>query len=113
MKASLLRRMILAQGLVLILLWLGLVGFLLAFAYGGMGANALDLPMKIQAATLLTMLQDEPDPTRFRLQAHRLQELMEAYPDYSEAQKGAARSIFQIDDGQGHLLFRSDAAPET
>lgn len=111
MKASLLRRMILAQGLVVIVLWLLTVGFILLVAFGGAGAGAVDLPSKIQATTMLALLQDEQDPARFQLQAQRMQELAETFPQYSEAKEEGYRAIFQIADGQGRLRFRSEAAP--
>ncbi len=113
MRTSLLRRMILAQGLVVALLWLLMVGFILVIAYGLTGLNVVDMPMRIQAATLLNLLQDEKDPARFRLQAHRLQELAETYPQFSEPKHPGYRPVFQILDGKGALLFRTDAAPET
>lgn len=112
MNTSLLRRMILAQGLVLSLIWLVMIAFILLVAFGKLGVNAEDLPRKIQASTLLALLRDERDPVRFQTQAHRLQELAETYPQFSDSNSAQYRSIFQISDTEGHLLFRSDAAPQ-
>lgn len=111
MRASLLRRMILAQGLVVGFLWLLMVGFLILVAYGKTSEDAENLPRKILASTLLTLLQEETDPAHFQVQAHRIQQLAEAYPQYSEPTSDGLRSIFQICDGQGRLIFRSEAAP--
>lgn len=111
MKASLLRRMILAQGLVMVGFWIVNSTILLTWISGWMVPSELDLPLKRQAATLLTLLQDEKDPSRFQLQAHRIQEVAETYSPY-RSEQGKYRSVFQILDGQGSLLFRSDAAPQ-
>lgn len=110
MKASLKRRMILSHGLVMIGLWIVNSSILLVWVSGWMVPNEIDLPLKRQAAMLLALLQDERDPARFQVQAHRIQEVAETYSPY-RSEQGKYRSVFQILDGQGSLLFRSDAAP--
>jgi hypothetical protein len=103
--------MILSQGLVMIGLWIVNSSILLVWISGWMVPNEVDLPLKRQAATLLALLQDENDPSRFQVQARRLQEVAETYAPY-RSEQGQYRSVFQILDGQGSLLFRSDAAPQ-
>lgn len=112
MKPSLLRRMLLAQALVMAGLWALNSGILLTWTAGRMVPSDLDLPLKRQAETLLAVLEDEKDPSRFCLHAHRIQEVAENHSPY-RSERGRYRSVFQVLDAQGSLLFRSDAAPRS
>jgi signal transduction histidine kinase len=102
--------MVLAQFLVMFGLWAVNSGILVTWAFGWVQPRSLDFPLQGQAATCLAALEGEPDPARLLARAQRLQLEMDANPPYQEDRR-QYRCAFQILDGQGHLLFRTDAAP--
>jgi signal transduction histidine kinase len=112
-KASLLRRMIFAQGLVLALLWLVSALFALVTAYWKPNIRDIDDSLYLQSSALVTLLQDERDPARFQLQARRIAKLAEENTRLDTVRPGEYRALLQVCDRQGRLLFRSAAAPET
>lgn len=112
MKASLLRRMILAQGLVLLLA----SALLLTLIFGSLvwsRRGIWDEDLELTAAALLVLLQDETDPARLQLQAGRIQNILEAATEQTGlVKRGENKSLEQLFDREGRLLFRSTAAPE-
>ena len=111
MKRSLLKRMILAQTLVLVLTWLASWVILLGHVHWAKGV--IDSTLDLDASALALLLQDEQDPARMALQAQRIQQLDETSATQDmELKPGEYRSNYQIFDRAGRLLFRTAAAPE-
>ncbi|WP_316676723.1 ATP-binding protein [uncultured Tolumonas sp.] len=110
MKPSLLRRMILAQGIVISLAWIVAWAIALGTLYWSK-KGIFDDTLELTGAALASILQDETDPARFQLQARRIQDLDETYTRSSDLKPGEYKGIYQIFDREGRLLFRSASAP--
>ncbi len=111
LKPSLMRRMLLAQGLTMLIAWALLIGFVLAQLTWSR-RNIWDEDLELMGSSLALLLQDERDPVRMERLMVRLQKVDE---DISRAsglvRPDEYRSTHQIFDRGGRLLVRSVEAP--
>ncbi|GLH71514.1 two-component sensor histidine kinase [Geothrix limicola] len=112
MKTSLLRRMIWAQALSLVTLWLIQMAVTVIPAYRSSEWH-FDSSLRMCAGALVAFLGDETDPARIRLQAERVRALDETFSAEGGGvvKPGEYHSRYQVFDGAGHLLYRSPSAP--
>ena len=110
LKASLLRRMILAQGMVLALVWVFASTMGLWTVYVSKKGN-FDDTLDIVSAALVTLLQDERDPARVQSLARRIEELDTSFTEEQYLKPGEYKPMYQVQDARGDLVFRSANAP--
>lgn len=110
MKVSLLRRMILAQGLVIALVWAISTVIVLWTAYLSKSSR-LDETLSVISASLAALLQDEHDPAHLVVQARRIQQLDQQFTKEEYLEPGEYRPMYQVLNASGQMAFRSDNAP--
>lgn len=112
MKSSLLRRMILAQGLVLVFVWC-LTTVLGLWTMYVSRKGTFDDTLDIVSSALVALLQDETDPARVRTMAQRVEQLDATFTRKAHLRPGEYHPIYQVLNASGTMLYRSANAPTT
>lgn len=102
--------MILAQGLVLLFVWVLSITLGLWTVYvskKGMFDDTLD----IVSSALVSLLQDEREPARIRVLAERIQQLDATFTREENMKPGEYQPFYQVLDVSGAMLFHSPNAP--
>lgn len=110
MKSSLLRRMILAQGLVLVFVWC-LTTVLGLWTMYVSRKGTFDDTLDIVSSALVALLQDETDTARLRTMAQRVEQLDATFTRKAHLRPGEYHPIYQVMNASGTMLYRSANAP--
>ena len=110
MKTSLLRRMILAQGTMLVLSWLISTSTGIWDTY--ISKQGIFYTLGMASSALIALLPGETDPARIQLQARWIEELQRKdFATSSNLNLAEYRPLYQVFDGRGRILYRSETAP--